>query len=476
MRLGILTSHPIQYQAPWFRALAKEVDLEVFFAHRQSAAEQGKAGFGVAFEWDVDLLAGYKHHFLKNVSSYPGVERYDGCDTPEIESIIANDTSPNPLPERGGEGASARRFDAFIVTGWYLKSYLQAARACRKAGVPVFVRGDSQLGTPRPLLKRLAMELRQRWLLKRFDGFLSVGKRHTEYLRHYGVSAEKISFVPHFVDNEWFATRAAAARGALAGDSPLRLERGEGQGEVSNLSSVAAIRKQWGADENDFVALFVGKFITKKRPADLLRALVRLKETSALTPALSPLERENVSSSLVNKSDVGVSRRWVGKPPLLGERAGVRASQPVTFFTVFVGSGELENELRALAARENLRVHFAGFKNQTELPACYAAADVLVLPSESETWGLAVNEAMACGLPAIVSDAVGCAPDLIEEGRTGFTYPVGDTEQLAARLQAIAELKQRGHDFATELAEKMRAYSVAAAVEGTVEAVERLKC
>jgi glycosyltransferase involved in cell wall biosynthesis len=117
---------------------------------------------------------------------------------------------------------------------------------------------------------------------------------------------------------------------------------------------------------------------------------------------------------------------------------------------------------------------FPGFKNQSELPAYYAAADVLVLPSESETWGLVVNEAMACGLPAIVSDAVGCAPDLIEEGKTGFTYPVGDVDALAGRLAALAEMKLAGHDFAPALAEKMRVYSVEAAVRGTVEAVQKL--
>src|SRR5438445_8171878 len=76
--IGILPSHPIQYQAPWFRALAKAVDLEVFFAHRQSASEQGKAGFGVAFEWDVDLLSGYTHRFLMNVARRPGVNHFSG--------------------------------------------------------------------------------------------------------------------------------------------------------------------------------------------------------------------------------------------------------------------------------------------------------------------------------------------------------------------------------------------------------------
>src|SRR4051794_11061050 len=132
MRLGVLTSHAVQYQAPWFRALAQALDLDVYFAHRQSAEEQARAGFGVAFEWDLDLLSGYRSQYLKNVAPQPDVNRYAGCDTPEISDII-----------RQG------KFDAFIVVGWYLKSHWQAIRACRSAGVPVLVRGDSQLLTPR---------------------------------------------------------------------------------------------------------------------------------------------------------------------------------------------------------------------------------------------------------------------------------------------------------------------------------------
>jgi glycosyltransferase involved in cell wall biosynthesis len=135
----------------------------------------------------------------------------------------------------------------------------------------------------------------------------------------------------------------------------------------------------------------------------------------------------------------------------------------------------LEKDLRQLAAREHLRVDFAGFKNQTELPAFYAAADVLVLPSDGgETWGLVVNEAMACGLPAIVSDAVGCAPDLIQEGKTGFTFPLGSESELAARLMALAELKAAGHDFAPAMKNKMLDYSLAAALKGTIDAVETI--
>ena len=72
MRLAIVASHPIQYQAPLFRALAKRVDLDVFFSHKASRQDQARAGYGVEFEWDIDLVSGYRHEFLANVSKKPG--------------------------------------------------------------------------------------------------------------------------------------------------------------------------------------------------------------------------------------------------------------------------------------------------------------------------------------------------------------------------------------------------------------------
>src|SRR5205823_8004989 len=87
-----------------------------------------------------------------------------------------------------------------------------------------------------------------------------------------------------------------------------------------------------------------------------------------------------------------------------------------------VGDGELRAQLETAVAYEpRVRAHFAGFKNQRELSPYFHASDVLVLPSRhGETWGLVVNEALHHGVPAIVSEAVGCAPDLIDPGETGL--------------------------------------------------------
>jgi len=126
LRLGILASHPVQYYTPLYQELSRHLDVQVFYAHRQSAAEQAQAGFGVAFEWDVDVLAGHTYTFLENRARHPSTDRFYGCDTPAIAEHIA-----------------AGEFDAFLVMGWYLKSHLQAIVACRRQGVPLLVRGGS---------------------------------------------------------------------------------------------------------------------------------------------------------------------------------------------------------------------------------------------------------------------------------------------------------------------------------------------
>ena len=90
MRLAILASHPIQYQAPIFRLLAGRVNLTVFYAHRANQTDQATAGFGVGFDWDIDLLSGYEHEFMDNVSRNPGLDHFGGCDTPSIQTKLAD--------------------------------------------------------------------------------------------------------------------------------------------------------------------------------------------------------------------------------------------------------------------------------------------------------------------------------------------------------------------------------------------------
>jgi glycosyltransferase involved in cell wall biosynthesis len=105
-------------------------------------------------------------------------------------------------------------------------------------------------------------------------------------------------------------------------------------------------------------------------------------------------------------------------------------------YLVIVGDGEERATLENQAAATGLdSIRFCGFRNQSELPRFFDLATVFVLPSRHEPWGLVVNEVMNAARPAIVSDDVGCAPDLIADGVNGFIYPVGDIDALAAALR-----------------------------------------
>jgi glycosyltransferase involved in cell wall biosynthesis len=383
VRFGIVTSHPIQYQAPLFRALAERVDLHVCFAHRATADDQSEAEFGVPFQWDVDLTSGFSNNFLANVSSRPGITRFEGCDTPDV-----------------GEQIASRHFDATLVYGWHLKTYIQTAQSCRKLGVPVIARTDSYLHTLRPLPLRIAKAAYYPVFLRRFDYFAPTGHHAVDYLTHYYVPPRKMKVVPYCIDVEWFTKSARAARQVRA-----------------------RVRAEWGVTNGDTALLFSGKLVPRKRPTDLLNAC-----------------------------------------RLLGNR-GIAAT------AIFVGAGPLERELREYAAVKNIPAKFLGFKNQSQMPECYSAADILVLPSAVDTWGLVVNEAFACGLPAIVSDKVGCAPDMIREDLTGRVFPMGDSQRLAG---AIEGLLGKVHDRAViqALAEMTEKYSPQRSAEALIAAAE----
>jgi glycosyltransferase involved in cell wall biosynthesis len=141
---------------------------------------------------------------------------------------------------------------------------------------------------------------------------------------------------------------------------------------------------KWNLNESAPVIMFSGKLIPRKRPLDIMSAIKRL---------------------------------------------------PYEVNMLFVGDGELAEEVKALLSPASGAI--TGFINQSDLPIYYHAADILVLPSEEETWGLVVNEAMAAGALPVVSDRVGCASDLVQG--VGEVFPCGDVNSLAAALSRCLE-------------------------------------
>jgi glycosyltransferase involved in cell wall biosynthesis len=105
---------------------------------------------------------------------------------------------------------------------------------------------------------------------------------------------------------------------------------------------------------------------------------------------------------------------------------------------LFVGNGPLEKQLK-LKAKENHNVHFMDFQNQSRMPVVYRACDLFCLPSKGpgETWGLAINEAMACGKAILVSDKVGAAADLVKPGYNGAIFKALSQTDLIYNLNKL---------------------------------------
>jgi glycosyltransferase involved in cell wall biosynthesis len=137
----------------------------------------------------------------------------------------------------------------------------------------------------------------------------------------------------------------------------------------------------------------------------------------------------------------------------------------------FLGSGELQGELEHMARTgPAVEVRFVGFQNQTRLSSYYHAADLLVLPSiHSETWGLVVNEALHHGVPAVVSEGVGCSPDLVEPGVTGEVCETGSAENLAAAItRSLAWAGSR--TVRARCRERVSSYTTERAADGIAQA------
>ena len=143
-------------------------------------------------------------------------------------------------------------------------------------------------------------------------------------------------------------------------------------------------------------------------------------------------------------------------------------------FSVFSGERSDEERIGKDGARTSSSERFfPGFQNQTQLSPFYHAADLLVLPSrEGEPWGLVVNEALHHGLPCLVSEAVGCAPDLIENGITGMVFETCSSQSLAAVLQQVFKFIRRD-DVRWNCKQKVSGYSVENAAKGIAEAYWR---
>lgn len=350
-RLAIITTHPIQYNAPWFRLLAEsgEVTLRVFYTWEQSQTnEKYDPGFGKVISWDIPLLDGYDYTFVKNISTDPGSHHFKGIDNPSLISEI-KEWKP----------------DYLLVIGWPFKSHMACMRYF-KGKIPVLFRGDSTLLEERAGIKKLLRKPVLKYIYSFVDYAMFVGENNKQYFLAHGIKEKKLWYVPHAIDNERFA----------------------GAGSTYDAEA-AGWRNELGIRDDNVVVLYAGKL----EPSKNIGLLIQL--------------------------------------------AGILTEDKYRF--VIVGNGEMETLLKEQTKGDN-RILFLGFQNQNRMPVVYRLGDVFILPSNGpETWGLGINEAMACGRAVVATTKCGGSIDLIKDN--GTIISPGDVMSVAAYIRKVTASK-----------------------------------
>lgn len=334
-KLAIITTHPIQYNAPFFKLLADRgvIEVKVFYTWGDGVLKNKyDPGFGKVINWDIPLLEGYQYEFVKNISKNPGSHNFKGIDNP---GLLLKIKGWNP--------------DALMVYGWNFKSHLKALRYF-KGKIPIIFRGDSTLLQKRNGIKSLLRKIFLKWVYSHVSYAMYVGTLNKSYYQKFGLKEKNLFFGPHAIDNKRFGL---------------------------NIEERRKWRKKLGISENDILLLYAGKIDENKNVAFLARKFTSMK-----------LE--------------GVKLLIAGNGP---------------------SEIQLKDEFNGVS-----NIIFIDFQNQSNMPALYSMADIFILPSLSETWGLAINEAMAAGKAVLVSKNCGAAVDLVTNGINGYTFdPAIDT-------------------------------------------------
>jgi glycosyltransferase involved in cell wall biosynthesis len=170
--------------------------------------------------------------------------------------------------------------------------------------------------------------------------------------------------------------------------------------------------------------------------------------------------------------NVGRMVRAKGVFELLSAYAKLNVTLRASVGLVFVGEGDASSELAERAAQISPgNVQFRGFVQKEQLADYYALADALVFPTHSDTWGLVVNEAMACGVPVVASEVAGCVEDLVRDGWNGFVIPPYDVEKLSVAMSRLGVSDNLRLQMGERSVQKIRVYSPEACAAGIARAV-----
>ena len=306
-----------------------------------------------------------------------------------------------------------RTFARLKLDVCFLPSYaplqpMAALLAAKSLGIRTVMMNESHAGTARA--KGVAGTVKRR-LVGLFDTALVGGQPQRRYIASLGLPEKRIFLGYDAVDNDYFAARSEEIR-----------------------SQAQEIRAKYRLPEHYYLSL--GRFVAKKNLTTLIRSYRQLLDSRPGSqthlvmvgageeePKLRALCQE-LKLPIYDKKGIGIRDR----------RSEIG------------GCGVKGATRRAEGGSEELGVHFYGFRQIEENPIFYALADAFVLPSLYEEWGLVVNEAMACGLPVVVSETAGCAEDLLVSDR--LVAPPDMSADLLMRLaQFTGQIRQNGFSF-----------------------------
>jgi glycosyltransferase involved in cell wall biosynthesis len=390
MRVTIIFDNFGPYHLARARAAAKRMEVTGVELRARSKT----------YSWETPGGADFRKVTLARVPGHGRAERR--ALTPHLEKALAES-----------------RPDVIAVNGWGDFLAPQSIRWCVRNKVPfVLLSESSALDGPSSSIRSLV----KRRLVRMASAALVGGQPHREHVIGLGMAADRVFTGYNAVDNGYFAEESMK------------------------------VRKSDGSKVGKYF-LASNRFVERKNLARLIDAYAAYGRAATVGRAMdTPTgrdERESACGGPALRDDVG--RPGGPSPPwdlcLLGDgelkssliaqcRAlglNVMEAAPWESF-VISGTSASHSPSTPLAAS----VFFPGFRQISELPRFYAHAGCFIHPAMVEPWGLVVNEAMASGLPVLVSNRCGCARDLVESGVNGFTFDPEDAGELAGLLSKVA--------------------------------------
>lgn len=376
-KVGLIADKVMPYRTAFYRKLASssKIDLTVLFLDRWGYEKRYDPTMGVDLAWDIPVLEGFKHIFLKRFAlfnvTYTGADRLRhetrgrgigtflfylritlGLVSLEVVQKIIN-----------------ADYDAIIIEGYHNLSLLIAILSAKLSRKMLILRTEADLNMKRSKSLKIVKYVYLKLLLPLFDQILFSSTSSRNYYLHYGMKENSLTFVPSAVDNNFFRTQRA------------RIQK-DGN----------SIRSHLGIEDDTIVLLGIGRMVKRKRWDSLITAV-----------GIAQDHTSNVALVLV------------GNGP------------------------EFSNLQYQVERNLVKNVHFVGFKNQSQVSYFYEASDIVVQTSEYDPSPKALNEALNFGVPLIVSDKVGTAYDLCIDGYNGCIYRYGNVSELAEKVVFLTQ-------------------------------------